>query len=109
MQSTTEKSPVPQRQGVQYTAFAFREYLRDHGVRQSFSTPGQPYDNSVCESFFHTLKKEALYRHLYEKSEELRMVLEEYIHFYNEERPHRKLNIKTPLQYETEFISAVQK
>lgn len=44
-------------QGTQYTAYVFREYLRDKKVRQSFSSPGNPYDNSVCESFFHTLKK----------------------------------------------------
>lgn len=44
-------------QGVQYTAYAFRQHLRELKVKQSFSTPGNPYDNSVCESFFHTLKK----------------------------------------------------
>lgn len=90
-------------QGVQYTSFAFRQYLKSKKVKQSFSTPGTPYDNSVCESFFHTLKKEAIYHNLYSSPDELNSVMEEYIHFYNEERPHRKLNMKTPLQFETEF------
>ena len=93
-------------QGVQYTAYVFRQRLRDLQVKQSFSTPGNPYDNSVCESFFHTLKKEALYHHLYETPQELEEVLDEYIDFYNGYRPHRKLNMKTPIQYETEFFSA---
>lgn len=93
-------------QGVQYTAYVFRQHLRDLQVKQSFSTPGNPYDNSVCESFFHTLKKEALYHHLYETPQELEEVLDEYIDFYNGYRPHRKLNMKTPIQYETEFFSA---
>ncbi len=44
-------------QGVQYTAYAFRKRLRELHITQSFSTPGTPYDNPVCESFFHTLKK----------------------------------------------------
>ena len=74
-------------QGVQYTAYVFRQHLRELKVKQSFSTPGNPYDNSVCESFFHTLKKEALYHHLYETSQELEEVLEEYIEFYNGYRP----------------------
>ncbi len=91
-------------QGVQYTAYVFRQYLREQKVKQSFSKPGNPYDNSVCESFFHTLKKEAIYHHLYDTPDELNAVLEEYVHFYNEERLHRKLNMKTPLQIETEFI-----
>ena len=41
--------------------------------------------------------------HLYTTPEELVAVMEEYIHFYNEERPHRKLNMKTPLEFETEY------
>ena len=92
-------------QGVQYTAYVFRKRLRDIHVKQSFSTPGSPYDNSVCESFFHTLKKEAIYHHLYKEPQELDAVMREYFHFYNEERPHRKLNMKTPLQFETEFFT----
>ena len=51
-------------QGAQYTSYIFRAHLRELHIKQSFSTPGTPYDNSVCESFFHTLKK-ALYHHLY--------------------------------------------
>lgn len=92
-------------QGVQYTSYAFRKRLKELHITQSFSTPGMPYDNSVCESFFHTLKKEALYHHLYEEPQELDAVMREYIHFYNAERPHRKLNMKTPLQFETEFFA----
>lgn len=90
-------------QGSQYTASLFREFLRERKVRQSFSKPGNPYDNSVCESFFHTLKKEALYHHLYDNTEQLKEVLEEYIYFYNVERPHRKLKMKTPEQFEAGF------
>lgn len=96
-------------QGIQYTAYAFRKHLRELKIKQSFSTPGNPYDNSVCESFFHTLKKEALYHHLYETPQELEETLKEYIEFYNSYRPHRKLNMKTPIQHEAEFFSAVCK
>ena len=39
-------------QGTQYTAFDFRKKLREYGVTQSFSAPGNPYDNAVIESFF---------------------------------------------------------
>ncbi len=90
-------------QGVQYTSYVFRQFIKSKRVKQSFSTPGKPYDNSVCEAFFHTLKKEAIYHNLYKTPDELIAVMEEYIHFYNEDRPHRKLNMKTPLQFEAEF------
>lgn len=96
-------------QGSQFTAYVFRKHLRENKVKQSFSTPGNPYDNSVCESFFHTLKKEALYHHLYNTPQELTAVLDEYIDFYNRYRPHRKLNMNTPIQYEAEFFATACK
>ena len=86
-------------------SYIFRAHLKELHIKQSFSTPGTPYDNSVCESFFHTLKKEALYHHLYGTPQELQAVLDEYINFYNSQRPHRKLNMKTPNQYESAFYS----
>jgi len=78
-------------------------------LKQSFSTPGNPYDHSVCESFFRTLKKESLYRRLYETPQELTEVSEEYIELYNGRQPHRKRNMKTPIQYEAEFFSVACK
>ena len=45
------------------------------------------------------------YHHLYGTPQELQAVLDEYINFYNSERPHRKLNMKTPNQYESAFYS----
>lgn len=94
-------------QGAQYTAYPFRCHLRRLSVKQSFSHSGSPLDNSVCESFFRTLKKEALYHHLYSATDELQAVMDEYIQFYNNERPHRHINMKTPVQYESEFYETL--
>ena len=91
-------------QGAQYTAYAFRTHLEELQCRQSFSAPGYPYDNSVCESFFNTLKKEAIYYHIYDSAADLAAVLDEYIEYYNEIRMHRTLKMKTPSQVETEFF-----
>lgn len=93
-------------QGVQYTSYSFRSLLKELKVIQSFSSPGYPYDNAVCESFFHTLKKESLYRKLYKDAGELVETLDEYIEFYNFQRLHRTLKRKTPSQIETEFYYA---
>ena len=48
-------------QGGQFTAYRFRVLLRGKKVKQSFSSPGNPYDNAVIESFFRTLKTEQIY------------------------------------------------
>ena len=48
--------------GSQYTSEAFRQILKDKGMRQSLSGVHHCYDNARMESFFATLKKELLYR-----------------------------------------------
>lgn len=48
--------------GSQYTSAAFRDKLKELGIRQSMSGTGKCYDNARMESFFATLKKEKLYR-----------------------------------------------
>lgn len=48
--------------GSQYTSSAFRDRLKELGIKQSMSGTGKCYDNARMESFFATLKKEKLYR-----------------------------------------------
>lgn len=92
-------------QGVQYTSLAFRNFLSDHHVLQSFSEPGAPTQNPVCASFFARIKYEALYRKEYMSLDELKTEVEKYVDYCNNRRPHRNLNFKTPAQVETVFYS----
>ncbi|MEG0272171.1 MAG: IS3 family transposase [Hydrogenoanaerobacterium sp.] len=93
-------------QGAQYTAYKFRKLLRNHKIKQSFSKPGCPYDNAVAESFFRTIKAEETSRHFYRTKEELRASIEEYIQFFNNDRPHQRLGYKTPNQVEAAYFMA---
>lgn len=45
-------------QGCNYTSATFRMCLKDLNIKQSFSNPGNPYNNSVMESFFKSMKTE---------------------------------------------------
>jgi len=93
-------------QGVQYTAFEFRRYLRTIKVKQSFSSPGTPYDNAVAESFFATMKREELSHNYYDRIEDLHRDVAEYISFFNDERPHQKLGLTTPTFIEEQFFAS---
>ena len=95
-------------QGSNYRSRAFRAFLAERGVTQSFSNPGSPYDNSVAESFFSSMKSEELYRYKYRSEKELREGVARYIRFYNSERPHKSLNYKTPNQKEQEYWTAME-
>ena len=91
--------------GSNYTSKSFRDYLKKLGVTQSFSRPHIPYDNSVMESFFANMKREELYRAKYRSEKEFKNGVQNYIQFYNEERPHSKNKYKTPSQKEAEYFS----
>lgn len=77
--------------GANYRPKSFNDYLNSLYV---------PYDNSVMESFFSSMKREDLYRTKYRSEKEFRTAVDDYIVFYNERRSHRKNLYKTPMQKE---------
>ena len=89
--------------GCQYTSLAFRKLLLEHEIVQSFSRAGTPYDNGAMESFFSSLKQEEIYRTSYTSEKDFKRKIAEYMNFYNERRPHRANNYKTPDQKELAF------
>ena len=91
--------------GSNYRSKTFCSYLKSLGVTQSFSRAYVPYDNSVMESFFSSLKREELYRTKYRSENEFRTAVKNHMEFYNEKRPHAKNGYKTPAKRELEFFS----
>lgn len=91
-------------QGSQYASSEFGKLLRKEKVKQSFSTPGTPYDNAVAEAFFSLMKRESLSHKLYEDIDELKIDVDEYINFFNNARPFRKLGNITPSEYEKRYF-----
>ena len=70
-----------------------------------FSKASTPYDNSVVESFFSSLKQEELYRKKYRSEKEFRTALDDYMDFYNADRPHAHNKYRTPQQAERDYYS----
>ena len=92
-------------QGSNYRSKAFGICLDNHNVVQSYSKPHTPTDNAVAEAFFKSLKSEELYRRIYRSEREFRESVDDYMRFYNEERPHKTLHYKTPNQFEAEYYN----
>ncbi|MBO5723769.1 MAG: integrase core domain-containing protein, partial [Lentisphaeria bacterium] len=63
-----------------------------------------PHDNAVAEAFFSILKCEELSHNWYNTPEDLENTLQEYIDFFNRKRPHRKLKLQTPDQFEENYL-----
>lgn len=91
-------------QGCNYTSATFRMCLKDLNVKQSFSNPGKPFNNSVMESFFKSMKTEKLYRTDFRSEREFRIAVKDYANFYNEKRPHSVLRYRTPNRFEEDCI-----
>jgi putative transposase len=73
-------------QGHQYTSHAYHALLQQYNITPSMSRRGNCWDNTCMENFFGHLKEEAI-RHLKTPTfEELKEIVDEYIHFFNYER-----------------------
>lgn len=91
--------------GAQYTSASYRELLDAHGVVQSFSRPGQCWDNAVAESFFATMKTELIHRQPWATTTQARRAVFDFIEvFYNRQRLHSSLDYLSPADYEANQI-----
>ena len=89
-------------QGVQFTSIEFTKYCKEHGITQSMSKAGCPYDNSPMERYYNSLKQELINRYYFRTDAELNTSVQEYAYYwYNQVRPHAHNGYRTP--YEVRF------
>ena len=91
-------------QGFQYTSQAYYRLTQSYGISPSMSRRGNPYDNALAENFFSILKTECIYRVKLQTYEEARLLIGEYIHFYNNERIQLKTKL-TPLEKRCQYVA----
>ena len=91
-------------QGFQYTSKAYFKLTQSYGITPSMSRRGNPYDNALAENFFSILKTECIYRAKLQTHEEARLLIGEYIHFYNHQRIQLKTKL-TPLEKRCQFVA----
>ena len=85
-------------QGSQFTSEDFTSELRKADVKISMDHKGRCFDNIIIERFWRTLKQEAIYFYRPNNIEELELVLEDFIGWYNYKRRHQSLEYKMPAE-----------
>ena len=73
-------------------------------ITPSMSSRGNPYDNAMAENFFSILKTECIHRVKLKTYQEARLLIAEYIRFYNHDRIQLKSKL-TPLQKRSQFVA----
>jgi len=82
--------------GSQFTSKAFYDMIQKENIIHSMSRPHRPGDNCFIETFWKSMKVELgktdlLTEQLYE------MVVDYYVYYYNNLRPHSSLGYRAPL------------
>ncbi|MFQ3567140.1 MAG: IS3 family transposase [Aggregatilineales bacterium] len=84
--------------GSEFANLLYYDTCQAAGIVRSMSRSGNPFDIAMAESFFATLKLEAVQGRVFVSKAEARMVLFDYIEvFYNRTRLHSGLVYATPL------------
>ena len=85
-------------QGSQFTSELHVNFLKGEEVKISMDGKGRAIDNIFIERFWRSIKQEYIYINPPNGGKELYDGIEEYMRFYNHERPHQSLDKKTPAE-----------
>jgi transposase InsO family protein len=88
--------------GIEYAAYAFRNRLAGLGFVQSMNRPREITDNAHMESFFHSLKTDAVHGARFVNQDDVAPLLRSYLPYYNRVRLHSGLGYRSPVDYEAQ-------
>lgn len=86
-------------QGSVYASKAFNDLLPMYSITHSMSRAGTPTDNAAMEASMVGIKAELFNGFHVTGEKSVETEIDEYINFFNEQRPAYSLNYLTPVQY----------
>ena len=92
-------------QGSVYASKAFNELLPMYGICRSMSRAGTPTDNAAMEAINGWIKAELFMDFHVTGEEPVDREIDNYLVFFNEQRPAYSLGYLTPKQYKERFVS----
>lgn len=91
--------------GSVYASKAFNELLPMYRIERSMSRPGTPTDNAAMEAINGWIKTELFTDFHVSGSKSVAEEVQDYIKFFNEERPAYTLNYLTPKQFKDSYAT----
>jgi len=93
--------------GSQYASDDHRQLIKDYRMIQSMSRRANCWDNATMESFFKTLKVERIHLLRYDTRALAKLDIVDWIEgFYNRRRMHSSIGYKTPVDVESNLMTA---
>ena len=103
-------------QGTQFTSDLYVSLLKENNIQISMDGKGRAIDNIFIERFWRSIKQECIYLYPANGGKKLYDEVEEYMRFYNHERPHESLGYQIPAEvyhgrkvdyYPTKYLTVV--
>lgn len=95
--------------GYQFTSNTFKKMLEEQGMIQSMSRVGKCIDNCPIEGWWSIIKTEMVDYKKCNNLDELKIMIQEYIKFYNNGRYQERYNSLTPMEVRNNAIKAKSK
>ena len=84
--------------GCQYASSKYISILKSHGISISMTETGDPKENPKAERINNTIKNELLKGRRFSSIGQVTWAVSQAVKFYNEERPHRSIDMMTPTE-----------
>jgi putative transposase len=92
--------------GLVFTSKRFTVTVRRYGVKQEFIQPHTPQQNGIPQGFpsvmierlFRTMKEQCIWLRRFDSLDETKSVIGRGVDWYNHQRPHQALKMKTPAE-----------
>lgn len=90
--------------GSQPTSLTFMRECCAFGIKQAFTAYANPKGNADTERLIRTIKKELCWLREWSSVEELKIEMEKFVGYFNDNYLHSALGYKTPNAYENEWF-----
>ncbi|MBX9767699.1 MAG: IS3 family transposase [Bdellovibrionales bacterium] len=90
--------------GPEMTAQHFLDWAHKRGIDIEYIEPGKPIQNAFIESFNARFRDECLNEEIFHDLQDAKKKIEKWRKQYNEKRPHSSLGMKTPVEFERDFV-----
>lgn len=90
--------------GPEFISHKLDMWCRENKITLVFIQPGKPTQNAYVERCNGSIRKELLNAYVFKTIDEAREKAEEWMYDYNNERPHKALNYRAPIDLLEEII-----